>query len=624
MIFLRRTRSFLPTAAVAVLCFAISCGVLLAAEITFYSFSDSHYGADRGGKRPPKTRCSEVEIINSLPGVAYPQVIGGIVDVPRAVIMQGDLINDGTVAGKYETQWSDFIADFGVNGEGRCKYPVFEGVGNHDVNPNLYVFNQVRERNRIRKRLGYIANVSPNGYHYSWDWDGVHFVNVNLFPGNVWEGEADTYGRGHDPLFARDFLVADLKKHVGDSGRPVVVVHHFRPIDENWWTYSAADKYQKAIQDYNVIAILVGHQGGGVNNAWRGINWISSNGNLTVVRIRDNAFSAIVRAPDGWGQTMQKKIFYSWSESGLPAAVNNGDWAKRIGPYSATLSGKLIYEAAPSTELKVYWGSTDGREDPEAWECSRSLGTVHVGNKASVEVTGLKPWTKYYYRTAAINSKGTAWAAASIPFSTAGVLPADWKAVQIGYEQRPGGGAHFDKGVFTVRGSGRDIAERNERIDNFQFLHKAFSGNGEISARITSAEINTRQPKIGVMFRETLDAGSKNVALLLVPRKGIRFSARTENDNSSSSSMNVAMNTVPCWVKLTRNGDTFTGYISVDGTAWEQACDPITVEMGEDISIGLAVTSGSRDESRLHTSHFDKVVVSEYRPGERPSSRISP
>jgi hypothetical protein len=75
--------------------------------------------------------------------------------------------------------------------------------------------------------------------------------------------------------------------------------------------------------------------------------------------------------------------------------------------------------------------------------------------------------------------------------------------------------------------------------------------------------------------------------------------------------MNVAMNTVPCWVKLTRNGDTFKGYISEDGNAWEPASDPITVEIRKDVYAGLAVTSGSRDESRLHTSHFDKVVVSE-------------
>jgi hypothetical protein len=53
----------------------LGCHVTLAADITFYSYSDSHYGADGGGKRSPKTRCAEVDIINSLPGVAYPRCI---------------------------------------------------------------------------------------------------------------------------------------------------------------------------------------------------------------------------------------------------------------------------------------------------------------------------------------------------------------------------------------------------------------------------------------------------------------------------------------------------------------------------------------------------------------------
>lgn len=45
---------------------ALSCGVLQAADLTFYSYSDSHYGADAGGRQPPKIRSAEVEIIKEL------------------------------------------------------------------------------------------------------------------------------------------------------------------------------------------------------------------------------------------------------------------------------------------------------------------------------------------------------------------------------------------------------------------------------------------------------------------------------------------------------------------------------------------------------------------------------
>jgi hypothetical protein len=586
------------------------------AAVTFFSYSDIHYGADDGGRRPPTVQSAKVPLINALPGQPYPEAIGGVVEVPRGILMPGDLINDGAVEVKYPTQWANYIADFGVNGEGRCQFPVYEGIGNHDVNANRYVFNKIKERNVTRLGLGLIQNVSPNGYHYSWDWEGIHFINVNLFPGNVWEGEADAYGRGHHPQFARDFLAADLQRNVGNSGRPVVIMQHFRPIDENWWTYSAADKYHKVLQDYNVVAILVGHQGGGVNNLWRGYHWISSNGELIVCRLQGDTFSAVSRNAKDWGQAMQKTFFRSYAESGLPAVVNNGDWATRITATGATLSGKIVHEAVSPTELTVYWGTADGGNRAEAWPSSKQAGVHKAGEVCSVEITGLQPWTTYYYRTAASNRQGRVWAGASIPFHTGGTLPAGWQTCYIGHEQRPGSGSHYANEVFTVRGSGRDIAEGPEPVDNFQFAWQPLEGDGEIIARIATAEVKSREPKLGLMLRETTEAGAKNVALLLLPRTGVRLSARLRNEQSSTAKVNALVKAAPCWVKLIRAGNTVTGYCSEDGHAWQAVGDPVTLEMGPNLLAGLAVTSGSRDESKLHTSTFDHVTISKRATGK--------
>jgi hypothetical protein len=470
------------------------------------------------------------------------------------------------------------------------------------------VFNQVKARNVVRKQLGYIQHVSPNGYHYSWDWDGVHFVNVNLFPGDVWEGEADAYGRGHHPQHAREFLADDLKRNVGDSGRPVVVVQHFRPIDENWWTYSAADKFHRVIQDYNVVAILVGHQGGGVNNRWRGYHWISSNGELVVCRIKDNTFTALNRSAAGWGNPMVKRIFPSWSTSGLPAVVNNGDWATKVSATAATLSARLVYQAEPATEVTLHWGTTDGGDQPDKWQHSKPLGVQQPGATASAEVTGLNPWTTYYYRASARNAKGTAWAGAAVPFHTAGILPAPWQQAFIGHAQRPGSGAHLADGTLTVRGSGRDIAEGGEPIDNCQFAWQELTGDGELVARIATAEVTSREPKAGLMLRESPADGARNVALLLVPRVGVRLSARTKPDGGSRSMAPApAAKAAPCWLKLVRRGDTFTGHVSADGSAWAPVGEPVTVSMGAKLCAGLAVTAGCRDESKIHTATFDHV-----------------
>ena len=581
----------------------------VASDVTFVSYSDIHYGATDGGKAPPKVRSETVDAINALPGTPYPPAIGGTVDVPRGVIMQGDLINDGALADRYPVQWADFLADFGVHGEGRCRFPVFEGVGNHDLNENLFAFNQVRARNEVRRKMNLIGSVSSNGYHYSWDWGGVHFVHVNLFPGNGWEGEADAYGRAHHPQFARDFLEEDLRRSVGTSGRPVVVAQHFRPVDENWWTYAAADRFHRAIQDYNVILILVGHQGGGVNNTWRGYNWVSSNGDLVVCRIATNRFAAVTRGPTNWGQAFQKEISPSFADSGLPAFVNNGAWASKIGPAGATLSAKLVYEAVSPTELSVFWGPSDGGTNAAAWLHSTNLGARAAGAACTVDVGSLQPWSTNFHRCRAANAKGEAWAAYSVPFHTAGRLPAGWETAFVGSEQRPGGGAHVADGIFTVRGSGRDIGERGERRDNFQFAWTRLDGDGEFRARIASAAARSREPKVGLMLRESADADARHVSVLLMPKSGVRLVARKEAGGATSTTILGDVKAAPCWVKLVRKGATFTGFVSADGATWTPVGKPLTLDLPPTLLAGLAVTAGNRDDSKLHTSAFDHVEL---------------
>lgn len=575
---------------------------LYAADVTFFSLSDTHYSEGETNGKPI------VGVINSLPGTTYPASLGGTVDTPRALIMQGDLINDGAVAAKYPAQWANYIADFGVNGEGRCMFPVFEGIGNHDVNVNLFVFNKIKDRNIIRTNLNYIGWISSNGYHYSWDWEGIHFVNVNLFPGNIWYGEADTYSIGHHPMYARDFLKEDLQQHA-TNGRPVIVIHHFRPIDDNWWTYIAADRFHKILQDYNIIMIMVGHQGGGVNNTWRGINWASSNGQLEVYRITpDNTLSVLSRTATSWGTPFQKSIFFSYDSSGLPAVVNNADWVTNVSTTRVTLSGKIVYEAVSNSQVTVFWGTTDGGTSAGSWQYSTNIGIKTPNTVFSVDVTGLHPWVNYYYRCRAVNSRGTAWAATSIPFTTRGLLPLDWDTTFIGYEQRPWGGAHHANDTYTVRGSGRNIGESGQP-DNFQYAYIPFEGDVEITARIVSMNGNNRDPKAGIMLREILEADSRNAAVLMSLRDGLRLYTRSSTGGSTVKSAVNSVNDPPYWVKLTRNSNIFTGYISSNGSAWTQVGSPVTIAMPFSMYAGLAVTAGNRDGSQHHTATFDSVTV---------------
>ncbi len=591
----------LPALAMQVAC----PGTASAADLTFYAYSDCHFGAGE----PPKTSTPVVKWINKLPGTPYPKEMGGKVEKPRAVIMSGDLVDHGADAKRYPEEWKNYIAQFGVKGEGECKFPVFESMGNHDWNPNMFVYDKIKERNKKRLELGMIDNISENGYHYSWNWDGIHFVNLNIFPGNIWEGEADTYSSGaHDPMLSRDFLEKDLREKVGKTGRPVILVHHFRPVDDNWWTFSAADKYQRIIQNYNVIMIMVGHQGGGVSNKWRGINWASSNGVLEVFRVTpDNILSAIPRMEDSWKKPFRKKIYFNYEDSGLPAVINNGKWTSGVSTGEATLHGKILYDATPASEVTIFWGGKDGGTNPDDWDYSVKLGKQAADGDFQKTISGLKPWTRYYYRAQANNNKGTAWAAASIPFVTDGVLPGTWDTEFIGYEQRPWGGAHLDDKTLILRGSGRDIGERGQKIDNFQYACTMAGEKASIQSRLLGIDDRTRDPMAGIMFRESKKAGSPSVSLLY-SKDGVRLFSRAEADGKTEISPSVKLQT-PVRLKLERDGDSFAAHAASADGDWEKVGKPVTVKMADKIAAGLALTAGNRDGSELAEAKFNAIQV---------------
>jgi len=273
-------------------------------DITFFAVSDSHH---RETPAENELQSAAADRLNSLPGTEYPADLGGgIVRTPRGVLCLGDLIDDGALAQSAD-QWRLWVADFGVNGEGRVSYPVYEAYGNHDLGPSDLVQNSIRDRNR--RRPG-VTKISGNGLHCSWDWDQVHFVNVNLYPGNK-PDPATPYSSIHDPKDALDFLVADLAANVGNSGRPVIVCQHYDLQGTNWWTETERDTYYEAIKDYNVVAIIHGHTGTAIYT-WKGIDVIND-GNLGasvfVFHItRNELIVAQRKSDDTWGMTLRKPI----------------------------------------------------------------------------------------------------------------------------------------------------------------------------------------------------------------------------------------------------------------------------------------------------------------------------
>lgn len=242
--------------------------------LTFFVTSDSHYEAIEKIERNDRNRATILRM-NTLPGEAWPNIVGGgRVGVPRGVLALGDLIDDGDKEGETYIQWQHFTEQFGLDGtDGLLKYPVFEGWGNHDGPPSMFikqrlsVREEVRRRNEKRLKGGRIQHVSDNGLHYSWDWNGVHFIQANFYPADKQNASVRYSLPWHDPENALAFVKQDLVANVGDSGRPVIIMAHCG-FDTDWWNLEDWTAFYQAVKPYHVIAYFHGHTGTGVRE-WK-------------------------------------------------------------------------------------------------------------------------------------------------------------------------------------------------------------------------------------------------------------------------------------------------------------------------------------------------------------------
>ncbi len=175
----------------------------------------------------------------------------------------------------------------------------------------------------------------------------------------------------------------------------------------------------------------------------------------------------------------------------------------------------------------------------------------------------------------------------------------DWtirgvKALSLWFKGNPAALVEEPAGTFKVSASGTDIWGT---ADEFRYLWKQLSGDGEITATVESVNWVTGSndwTKAGVMIRGTLDAGSANafVAITTGSGDGASFQWRNSAGGSSSSSRTLVGISPPASIKLVRAGNTFTGYVFQNGQ-WQQEGESATVPMPDPVYIGLALTSHS-------------------------------
>ncbi|MEP6663664.1 MAG: hypothetical protein ABJC04_08365 [Verrucomicrobiota bacterium] len=115
------------------------------------------------------------------------------------------------------------------------------------------------------------------------------------------------------------------------------------------------------------------------------------------------------------------------------------------------------------------------------------------------------------------------------------------------------------------------------------FAHQPFAGNGQIIARVRRPAGSTA--KIGVMFRQNLSANALSAGTFLTGGDTI-FERQTRAD--ATTRQTVQTNKIYAWLRVVREGDSVSGFVSHDGTNWNQFSAD-TMVLPEEIFAGVAV-----------------------------------
>ncbi|MFT7564652.1 MAG: cytolysin (calcineurin-like family phosphatase), partial [Bacteroidia bacterium] len=236
----------------------------------------------------------------------------GAFDTPLGIVLGGDLTESaGGFIGRNKggDQWRLFTERYEQGQTGAVRYPVYVGLGNHDleIEPRDRRLPRDLYRDRMwdyvtRRHSGANASVSvedfdPASNSYSWDWGGVHLVQLHRFAGDTRHGLPN----------GLPWLRRNLERHASD-GRPVILFQHYGFESDNSigsnrrsrskWTPDEMNQFAAAIKGYNVMGLFHGHDHWSqLPYKWRGYDVFSPGaahfGQFAIVHINSETMDVV-------------------------------------------------------------------------------------------------------------------------------------------------------------------------------------------------------------------------------------------------------------------------------------------------------------------------------------------
>lgn len=278
-------------------------------------------------------------------------------------------------------------------------------------------------------------------------------------------------------------------------------------------------------------------------------------------------------------------------------------------PTAPNAPSGLTATATTATQVQLVW--TDNATNETSVQVERSTGggafslVANLGaNATSYSDATVTASTAYTYRARAFNGSAASGfsnvTSVTTPAST--TPPTVWQRVDVG---AVGVAGSDDAGgsTITVRGSGSDIWDG---ADAFRFLYRVLNNNCSVEARVTTITFTDGWAKAGVMIRESLAPGARNVALLLTPSNGVHAQVRATASGTTTATAGPWGTAAPHWVRLARSGDVITASVSADGIAWTTVSST-TLPLVSQVYVGFAVTA--HNNSALCTATFAEPYI---------------
>ncbi|GAA3481336.1 ABC transporter permease subunit [Streptomyces yanii] len=137
--------------------------------------------------------------------------------------------------------------------------------------------------------------------------------------------------------------------------------------------------------------------------------------------------------------------------------------------------------------------------------------------------------------------------------------------------------------------------------DRFYFVHRPLTGDGSITVRITSLGPEGAKgglppwAKAGIVLKAGDRAGSAYAAVMATAGHGVRMQYNYTHDTAGAPGAVSAAS--PYWLRLTRTGDTVTGYRSADGARWTVVGTARLTGLPSQVQAGMFTASPPATES---------------------------